>query len=221
MKRKTLIAAQIMAAVALALPLSAAERLGAKPGSKMRIEGTSNIHDWQVEGKLIGGYIEVDENFPLEPGKEVKPGKVEIKGETFVPIRSLTSLEKDGRPYSTRMDDVMYEHLLEATNKRIIFYPTELTLKEAAKDKSAPYVYDAKGKLVVAGVTNEIAFPVNVVPQGGDDKRIKVSGTTSVKMSQFKIDPPAPKIALGMIKTGDDVKLIFDWLVGPAKKAAQ
>ncbi len=221
MKRKTLIAVQVLAAVALALPLSAAERLGAKPGSKMRLEGTSNIHDWQVEGKLIGGYIEVDQNFPLEPGKEAKPGKVEIKGEAFVPIRSMSSIEKDGRPYSTKMDDIMYEKLLEATNKRITFYPTELVLKEAAKDKTAPYVYDAKGLLAVAGVTNEVSFPVNVVPQGGDDKRIKISGTANVKMSQFKIEPPAPKIALGMIKTGDDVKIIFDWVVGPPKKSAQ
>ncbi len=107
MNTKKLIAVQVLAVVALALPLSAAERLGAKPGSKMRLEGTSNIHDWQVEGKLIGGYIEVDQNFPLEPGKEVKPGKVEIKGEVFVPIRSMSSIEKDGRPYSTKMDDIM------------------------------------------------------------------------------------------------------------------
>jgi hypothetical protein len=220
MKRKTLVAAQLMAALALALPLSAAERLGAKPGSKMRIEGTSNIHDWQVEGKLIGGFIEVDENFPLEPGKEAKPGKVEIKGEVFIPVRSMASIEKDGRPYKTSMDDIMYEKLLEPANKRIYFFPSELTLKETAKDKSAPYVYEAKGKLAVAGVTNEVSFPVNVVPLGGDDKKIKISGSTNVKMSQYKIEPPAPKIALGFIKTGDDVKLIFDWVVGPPKKSS-
>ncbi|MCX6884348.1 MAG: YceI family protein [Verrucomicrobiota bacterium] len=221
MKRKTLIAAQIIAALAMTLPLGAAEKLGAKPGSKMRLEGTSNIHDWQVEGKLIGGYLEVDENFPLEPGKEAKPGKVVVKGEIFVPIRSMSSLEKDGRPYSTKMDDIMYEKLLETTNKRITFYPTELVLKEAAKDKTSPYVYDAKGNLAVAGVTNEVSFAVNVVPQGGDDRKIKISGTTSVKMSAFKIEAPAPKIAMGMIKTGDDVKLIFDWVIGPPKKTAQ
>jgi hypothetical protein len=41
-------------------------------------------------------------------------------------------------------------------------------------------------------------------------------------MTDFKIDPPAPKIALGMIKTGDDVKLIFEWMVAqkPASSAA-
>ena len=64
-------------------------RYNAKPGSKMRIEGTSNIHDWQVESKFIGGYMEVGPNFPIEPGKAVTPGKVDAKAEVFIPVRSL------------------------------------------------------------------------------------------------------------------------------------
>jgi hypothetical protein len=43
------------------------------------------------------------------------------------------------------------------------------------------------------------------------DKKMRVAGTVAMKMSDFKIDPPAPKIALGLIKTADDVKIIFDW----------
>ena len=39
-------------------------------------------------------------------------------------------------------------------------------------------------------------------------------------MTDFKIDPPAPKIALGLIKTGDDVKLIFEWMLAPRKAPA-
>jgi hypothetical protein len=38
-------------------------------------------------------------------------------------------------------------------------------------------------------------------------------------MTDFKIEPPAPALALGMIKTGDDVKLIFDWTVAQRKAA--
>ena len=32
-------------------------------------------------------------------------------------------------------------------------------------------------------------------------------------MTSFQIDPPAPKIALGLIKTGDDVSIHFEWVV--------
>src|SRR5882757_8078121 len=44
-------------------------RLDARSGSKMRLEGTSTIHDWQVESPLILGYLEVGPNFPLEAGQ--------------------------------------------------------------------------------------------------------------------------------------------------------
>src|SRR5437764_1456247 len=34
-------------------------RLDARPGgARVRMEGTSTIHDWQVEGTVIGGHVE-------------------------------------------------------------------------------------------------------------------------------------------------------------------
>jgi hypothetical protein len=44
------------------------------------------------------------------------------------------------------------------------------------------------------------------------DNRVKFSGSVTVKMSSFKVEPPAPKLALGLIKTGDEIKLLFDWV---------
>src|SRR5262245_21066842 len=82
-----------------------AARFDSRPGSKMRIEGTSSVHDWQMEGKIIGGYLEAGANFPSEPGQSAQPGKVDAHAEIFVPVRSLQSLEKDGKPYSTSMDN--------------------------------------------------------------------------------------------------------------------
>jgi polyisoprenoid-binding protein YceI len=213
---KTAVALVLLAAI----PLQAADtiRYNSKPGSKMRIEGTSNIHDWQVEGKLIGGFMEVPADFPTEPGKEAKAGKVEAKVEAFVPVRSLASIEKDGSPYNTKMDDIMYEKLKASEHQRVTYKVKELTLKEAAKSKDAPYVYDSKGDLTVGGVTKEVSMAVNILPTA--DKKMKVSGTVEVKMSDFGIEPPAPKIALGLIKTGDPVKLIFDWSLAQKEPAA-
>jgi polyisoprenoid-binding protein YceI len=104
------------------------------------------------------------------------------------------------------MDEIMYEKL---KTSQIAFKLTELTLKESAKSKDAPYIFDAKGDLAVAGVTNSVAFPVNITLL--DEGKAKATATVPLKMSDFKIEPPAPKIALGLIKTGDDVKIIFDW----------
>jgi len=214
MKTRTLLGGTIAGLLLLGLSLQAADlaRYNAKPGTlKMRMEGTSNIHDWQVEGSIIGGYLEVAPEFPVEPGQAATPGKVEARGEAYIPVRSLFSIEKDGKKYSDKMDEVMYEKMKAQENPRIVFKLAELVLKEPAKSKDAPYVFEAKGDLSLAGVTKTITMPINVTPLG--EKKIKITGTTTVKMTDFKIEPPAPKLALGMIKTGDDVKLIFQWMI--------
>jgi len=208
----------VQLAAAPSQPSAGMTTYAARSGSKMRIEGSSNIHDWQVESPLIGGILEVGPGFPTEAGQAVTPGKVEAKGQAFLMVRSLRSVEKDGSPYSDKMDEIMWEHLREPQNKRIIYRLTELTLKEVPKAKDAPYVFDAKGELAVAGVTNSIAMTVNVlhIP----DNKLEITGTTTLKMTDFKVEPPAPKIALGLIKTGDDIKLIFNWIVQQRKAAS-
>jgi len=134
------------------------------------------------------------------------PGKVPVHAEAFIPVRSLKSIEKDGSPYSEKMDAFMYEDLKSPPNLRIIFRVSELTLKEAPKAPDAPYVFEAKGELVVAGVTNTISFPVNVTPLG--DQKFKVTGSTSLKMTDFHIKP---RTLIGILSTGDDVKIQFVW----------
>jgi polyisoprenoid-binding protein YceI len=69
--------------------------------------------------------------------------------------------------------------------------------------------FGTKGTITCNGVTKTNEFDV-VMSKEGD--KIKVSGTTKCKMTDFNIQPPAPKIALGAIKTADDVKLTFEWL---------
>jgi len=206
----------------VAAALNAAETtvLKAQPGSKIRIDGTANIihTHWAVQSPLIAGSLEVGPGFPTEPGQTATPGKVDAKGECSVPVRSLRSVKDDGTPDSDAMDDVMYGKLKAQDNPKIIYHLTELTLKENAKDKDSPYIFDSKGEVVVAGVTNPVAFPVNVLPVPGN--KIKVSGNTVLKMTEFKIQPPAPTIALGAIKTGDEVKITFEWLLAPKPTTA-
>jgi hypothetical protein len=50
------------------------------------------------------------------------------------------------------------------------------------------------------------------------DGMIKFSGEEEMKMTDYGIEPPAPKI-LGMspIKTGDEVTLKFEWMLAQRK----
>ena len=205
-------AAAAETAPAAAAPTGTLTRLDPRSGSKMRIEGTSAIHDWQVESPLILGSLEVGPNFPLEAGQTVSPGKVEAKGQATIKVQSLRSVEKDGKFASDTMDLKMYNMMSYTNYPFIVYRLTDLTLKEVPKEKTDPYVFDSKGELAIAGVTNKISMPVNVLPQAGG--KIKITGTIGLKMTDFKIEPASIIVA----KTGDDVKIKFEWMVG--KKAA-
>src|SRR5262249_30519436 len=150
-----------------------ATRFVSKPGAKVRIEGTSTIHDWQMESGTIGGYLEPGADFPSKPGVEVKPGKVSAKVEVFIPVKSLKSYEKDGKPYSDKMNEVAWDKLMVGTNyPRIVYRVTELVLKESPKSKDGAYVFDSTGELVVAGVTNKVSMPVSITPMEGNKLHI-------------------------------------------------
>jgi len=210
MKQRILLIASSLLTVAMLHGADVIELRSTPKGNKVRIEGTSTIHDWRVESTIIGGNAEVGPGFPLKPGAAVQPGPVSVKVNVFIPVRQLKSIEKDGKPYSTSMDNIMYEKLLEADHKRITYTLTELTLKEAPKAPELPYQFEAKGELCVAGVTNKITMPVTVTIPEADT--VKFAGSVTVKMTDFKVDPPAPSLALGLIKTGDEVKLFFEWV---------
>lgn len=186
-------------------------RYNAAPGSKLRVEGTSTIHDWQAESKLIAGFLEVGPNFPTEPGQKATPGKVDVKGHAEITVSSLMSVEKNGQPYSNEMDDKMHGMLNEKQFPRISFHITDLTLKEGGS--GGTYQLDAKGTVAVGGVTNSISFPATLTVQ--PDKKIKLSGSVPLKMSQFKIDPAGI-----IVKTADEVTVKFDWMLRPGKPAA-
>ena len=183
-----------------------------KPGSKIRMEGTSSVHDWQAETPFIGGSIEAGADFPQEPGQAANPGKINGHAAVFVSVRAFHSIEKDGKPYSDKMDEVMWENLKVDKCPRIIYQTSDLTLKEAPKSKDAPYVLDTNGELLVAGVTNKISMVVKVMPLG--DKKLKISGSTKVMMTDYGIKPVEKNLGPISIKTGNEVNLSFDWIVG-------
>ena len=215
-----LFAGAVLVGLFAATSLPAADqmtRLDARSGSKVRMEGTSTLHDWQSESPLVMGYIEVGPNFPLDPGQAATPGKVEAHGEATIMVRQLRSIESDGKTYySDAMDTKMRELMKMDQYPKIVYKLSELTLKEAPKTKTDPYVFDSKGELTVSGKTKPISMVVKVLPldETKGEKRVKITGTTPLKMTDFGIEPNSIIIS----KTGDDVTIKFDWVVG--KKSA-
>jgi polyisoprenoid-binding protein YceI len=180
----------------------------ARPGSKVTVAGTSTIHDWTVETSLIGGTMELGPEFPLEASKNPKPGKVQAKAETVIFTSSIKSGKKS-------MDEVMYETMDQKKHPKITFKLQELSLKETPQAGS-PLKFDAVGVLNVSGTLKTNAMEVTMMPSDGGDK-ILVKGETNLKMTDFGMKPPSPSISLGLVKTGDDVKVSFEWVTAKAE----
>ena len=180
----------------------------ARPGSKVTIEGTSTIHDWAVETSLIGGTMELGPGFPLDSSKSPKPGKVEAKAETILFTSSIKSGKKS-------MDEVMHETMDQRNHPKITYKLQDLSLKETPKT-GEPLKFDAVGVLSVSGVLKTNSMEVVMAPEDGGEK-IVVKGVTNLKMTDFGMKPPAPSIGLGLIKTGDDVKVSFEWVTAKAE----
>ena len=168
--------------------------------SKMRMDGTSTIHDWHAETDIIGGFMELDASFA--DGKAT-PTAIKPKVEVKIPVRSLKS--SGGK----RMDAVMQEHMKFDQFKMIEYRVLELAPKAGTAGQ-----WDARGTLTVAGVTKTNTMPVTI--EKADGAKLKVTGTAAIKMTDFGIKPPAPDIAgVSLIRTGDDVKLKFEWVTEP------
>jgi hypothetical protein len=189
---------------------------GAEFKSLVRIEGTSTIHNWQVEGHLIGGTAEFGAGFPERIRGQSAPGPVEARVNAFIPVRSLKSVKSDGSPYSDAMDEIMYGKLLAEEHKRISYSLKSLTVKQRP-DPASPIQCEAVGLLGVAGQTNTVTMPATITP--GADGKIGFAGSLNLKMTDFNITPPAPTAAGVVIKTGDEVTLKFEWWVKPVAPA--
>ena len=140
--------------------------------------------------------------------KSMKPGKVPAKVAVRIPVRTL----KSG---NVVMDKIMYEAMKMQKVKDIEYHLTELVLKEAPASANGPFKFDSTGELSVSGKTNKVSMPVTMEMVGA---KLKTTGLVPVKMTEFGIEPPAPKIGAGQIKTGDEVKLSFEWMTAPKAK---
>jgi polyisoprenoid-binding protein YceI len=193
-----------VAALLAARPARAAEmlRYEAKPGSKVRLDGTSTIHDWWIEGAIIGGTLELDPAFPADPAKnDLKPGPLAAKVETSIPVRSLKSSSK--KP----MDVVMYGIMGAEQHPKITYRLKELSYKEA---KDGVLHFESKGELTINGQTNLVGMPIEM--HRASATALNVKGRTILKMTDFGMKPPVLDLAIGAIRTGDEVKVAFEWV---------
>jgi len=175
-------------------------------GSSVTIDGTSTIHDWTMTGHNIAGYLEVPAGVVLDPAKEGLAGasgnKLAAQAQVSIPVTAMQSGHEG-------MDEVMQDAMNAKTYPRIQYHLTEMTLK-TPHAAGTPLEFDTKGDLMVAGVTNSVSMPIRI--ESGEKSKLKVTGSVPLKMTEFKIKPP---VKLGVFRTADDVKILFEWVISP------
>lgn len=208
MKTKLAIKITALAALLAAVTLNAQEFVKFSPlpdGCKLRMDGTSTIHDWYAESSIISGSVELDKNFPTDPAVKLTPGKINAKVNVVIPVRTLKS--SSGRP----MDEIMYSHMEIKQYPRIEYRLLEMDLPSIPA-RGNP-ILKTLGELVVHGVTNKITMDVGLERISKDKIKFYSAVPVTLKMTDFKINPPNPNIAGVGIKTGDEVKVKFEWVL--------
>jgi polyisoprenoid-binding protein YceI len=178
--------------------------------TSVAIQGTSTFHDWEMKGPSIGGFVEFPVGVTFDLSQATLPGltgtNLPANVRATIVIRTIHS-EAEHLP--DVMDNLMQDAMKQTNFPAIVFQGTALKL-QTPHVAGQPFAFDATGNLVIAGVTNKVDFPVTIAPL--DKTKIKISGTAKLKMTDFKITPPAPNIlGLGLMKCGDDVIIIFEW----------
>ena len=204
-------------------------RLTARPGSKVVILGTSSIHDWEVVGRIIGGSIEIEKSFltdkTLQSVKSLQSKKVNPKVRVIIPVRSLKSGKQkmDGimreamRAKNTLQANKSFFGAMEYRNQDARIANQPMVIKGKVPPTGSPVKFDVTGKLTVAGVTKPIQMEVTMERLGGN--KFKFKGEKKMKMTDFDIIPPSPKIpGLQVIHTGNEVTVKFEWIVGARTK---
>jgi len=203
-----------------AAPAAPAARYTAKPGCVVTIDGTSTIHDWTTKGQIIGGFFELEPEFltdkSLKSVKSLNTAGTAPKAEVKIPVKSLKSQTLVG---ASKMDEIMQEAMRMKENPDIKYVLKEMKIKGDVPASGSPVKFDTKGELAISGVTNTIDMEVTL--QRLADDKIKFSATKQLKMTDYKITPPTPKIpGMSFIKTGDDVTVKFEWLLAGSESQA-
>jgi len=181
-------------------------RFQVSQGSWLTIRGKASILDWQVRSSEVTGFMIVGAGFPEEPGA-VSAARVEAS----LPVRSLKSMTPVGQHFSARFDGVIHQALQADTWPKASYCLKELVRAQPA-GQNLPYVFDAKGELCLAGVTNLVSAPVQVTPAEGG--RFRIVGSLQINMSAFRINPRLPIVVdPGPLKYEDEVRVSFEWLL--------
>jgi len=156
--------------------------------SNLKVEGTSNIHDWELSAKELQGSMKVQ----MEEGQLVQLDQLQ-----FAVVAESLKSGKGG------MDKNTYKALDTDKHKRITYELTNVKNLDCTSNSSCKIT--TSGYLTIAGTKKPVDLTFDAKVTGN---QITLSGSKKIKMTDFKVDPPTAMF--GTITTGDEVNIKFE-----------
>ena len=151
--------------------------------SSLTVEGTSSLHDWEIDCEKVGG----EATLVVSDGvvKNISTLKFSVEVEKMESGKSL-------------MNSKTYDALKKDTYPTIQFELVKVVSITPAK--AGVSSISAEGKLTIAGKTKTVVLDVSA---DVSEDVIAFSGEYKLDMTSFDVTPPTA--LMGTIKTGKDV----------------
>lgn len=212
-----IIAIAIVALLMLAMRAAAEDSIVYKPvadGSKVKIDGTSSLHDWTVNGQQIDGKVEflikVPDGATAKQITQAILADPKVNADVAIPVSSLKSAKKD-----KDMDKKMYEALKSKANPTISYYLTELKVVSENNPDRTDFKLNTIGELTIAGERRTLKMPMAIEVLEG--RQLRITGHTWIKMSDYNMKRITA--LAGAIKCGDTVEVSVEWLLASPSAA--
>jgi hypothetical protein len=167
--------------------------------SKMKIEGTSNVRDWDANVKTVNVSLVLTgiEKVDLKTLKPENFSKLEVS----VPVKDIQS---DTRGLTGNI----HNYLKADAHPNITFVLKEIVSIETTSTSDVNIT--AKGTLKAAGGSSEVTMTVvgKQLPNGN----IQFIGSPDLLMTDFGISPPTA--VMGTVRARDEFKVTFTITVG-------
>ncbi|MFB9056361.1 YceI family protein [Mariniflexile ostreae] len=153
--------------------------------SSLKVLGTSNVHDWELEAENLRGKI----SFKNLNECIIEACNIEVTVEGL----------KSGK---SSMDKNTFKALKSEKHKTISFKLVEV--KTVENKDAGKFSVQSVGDLTIAGVKKRV--DLNFILNHTEGK-VNLTGEKKIKMTDFNVDPP--KAMFGAITTGDEVLIKF------------